>query len=249
MVLLSPYNPAVSTDLFNLAIETSGRVGSFVIGSGDRIIEAIDLPPQTGGAGSGGSSQFMQMLDATCRALSIQPRQIGEVYLSIGPGSFTGLRVGVTIAKMFALVLGAKIVAVPTLDVVTLNAPDDVQHVAVGLNLKKETLYSGIFSREGDSWRAVCEPALRSISQIFDLAPRPLALLGDPLPVIADIPDDVVILPAALARAQARHLWKLGRIAAAAGAYCDPLALVPLYVRPPEAVELWDARHGKPATA
>lgn len=238
----------MSTDLFNLAIETSGRVGSFVIGSGDRIVESVDLPPQTGGAGSGGSSQLMSMLDATCRRLTIAPKQIAEVYLSIGPGSFTGLRVGVTIAKMFAQVLGAKIVAVPTLDVVALNTPDDVQHVAVGLNLKKETLYSGIYTRDGDAWRALCEPALRSIAEIFDLAPRPLALLGDPLPVIENKPENVTILPAAMARAQARHLWKLGRVAAAAGAYCDPLALVPLYVRPPEAVELWDARHGKPVT-
>ena len=234
------------TDLFNLAIETSGRVGSFVIGSGDHIVESIELPPQTGGAGSGGSSQLMQLLDVTCRKLTIGPKQIAEVYLSIGPGSFTGLRVGVTIAKMFAQVLGAKIVAVPTLDVVALNAPDDVQHVAVGLNLKKETLYSGIYTRDGDAWRAVCEPVLRSITEIFDLAPSPLALLGDPLPLIEKKPENVTILPAALARAQAKHLWKLGRIAAASGAYCDPLALVPLYVRPPEAVELWDARHGKP---
>ncbi len=235
----------MSTESFNLAIETSGRTGSFALGLSDELIEVVDLPPQLGGAGKGGSSLLMQHLDALCKRRSISPAQLAEVYLSIGPGSFTGLRVGVTLCKMFALTLGTKIVAIPTLDVVACNGPADVQFVAVGLNLKKETLYTGIYERQGDTMKPIAEPELRTMSDLLAIAPRPLAIIGDPLPELPDGSSGVTVMDKSFAQATAQNLWRLGRMAAKQGRYTDPLALVPLYVRPPEAVELWDRIHGK----
>ncbi len=240
--------PPVSSAPFNLAIETSGRAASFALGRGDELIEVIELPPQTAGAGSGGtggSSQLMQHLDALCSRRNIQPSQLGEVYLSIGPGSFTGLRVAVTLAKMFALTLGAKVIAIPTLDVVARNAPPDAACVAVGLNLKKETLYTGLYERQGDAMTPIAPPALRSMRELLALAPRPLAILGDPLPALPPDAIDVTVLPRLMAQASAEQLWLLARQASHQGRFDDPLALVPLYVRPPEAIELWDRIHGK----
>jgi tRNA threonylcarbamoyladenosine biosynthesis protein TsaB len=231
---------------FHLAIETSGRVGSFALGTDDAILDAVELPPQTGGAGSGGSSELLFHLDALCGKHAIAPAQISEVYLSIGPGSFTGLRIGVTIAKLLARAIGARIVAVPTLDVVARNAPAGVRHVAVCLNLKKETVYAGVFTRQEAGWRAYDEPSLRSMRELLAAAPRPLAIIGDPLPAM-DAAAEVAVLPATLARGRAEVVWELGRLAARAGLFTDPLELLPLYVRPPEAVELWDKRHGKSA--
>ncbi len=231
---------------FNLAIETSGRAGSLCLGHGDAILGEAQIPPQANG---GASSDLMTHLDALCRAHDVKPAQLGEVYLSIGPGSFTGLRIGVTVTKMLAQVLGVKVIAVPTLNVLAQNAPTDLKHVATCLNMKKETVYSGVFERCCDRWLPRDQPQLRTMRELLAAAPRPIAILGDPLPALpADLCDQVAILPAALATARAAAVWKLGRESALAGEYIDPWQLIPIYARPPEAIELWDKIHG-PAKA
>jgi tRNA threonylcarbamoyladenosine biosynthesis protein TsaB len=189
----------------------------------------------------------MVELDARCRQLAIRPRDLRQVYLSIGPGSFTGLRVGVAIAKMLAQAAGAKVVAVPTLRVLACNTPLPYSRVVTCLNLKKETVYAGLFRREADAWRPDDAPSLRTMNELLQAAPRPVAILGDPLP---PLPQDgatlegVTVLPASFAMAHAEAVWRIGREMAGAGQFTDPWQLVPLYVRPPEAVELWNKRHG-----
>lgn len=234
----------MNAKLYSLAIETSGRVGSFAFGDGGGVIETVVLPPQTGGAGSGGSSELMAQLEALCGRRGVRPAQIGAVYLSIGPGSFTGLRIGVTIAKMLAKTLAAKVVAVPTLDVLAQNAPPGDHHVAACLNLKKETVYCGVFGWREGRWRGIVQPKLRTMEELLAIAPRPVVIVGDPLPAIPAAAQGVAVLPVEMARARAEVLFELGREDASAGRYVDVVRLTPLYVRPPEAVELWDKRHG-----
>ena len=164
---------------FNLAIETSGRAGSLCLGRGDELLDEEAIPPQAGG---GASSDLMTHLDALCRRHGVTPAQIGEVYLSVGPGSFTGLRIGVTVTKMLAQTLGVKVVAVPTLNVLAQNAPTDVRHVAACLNMKKETVYCGVFEWCCQRWLPRDQPQLRTMRQLLGAAPRPIAILGDPLP-------------------------------------------------------------------
>jgi tRNA threonylcarbamoyladenosine biosynthesis protein TsaB len=177
----------------------------------------------------------------------VGPALIGEVYVSLGPGSFTGLRIGVTTAKMFAQVGSCRVIGIPSLDVVAQNAPlpgpstPEPATLAVWLNMKKDTAYAGLFACDGQRWQARGEPGLRTMAQLLDSAPRPLVILGDPLPTF-DPPDGVTILPAAWAAARSEAVWRLGRERARAGQFDAPLALAPIYGRQPEAVELWDRK-------
>lgn len=242
------YNPPVPDADYNLALETSGRFGSFCLGRSDKLLAEVSLsPPGSQPRSGGGSSLLMVELEAHCRRLGIRPRDIRQVYLSIGPGSFTGLRVGVTMAKMLAMAAGATIVAVPTLRILACNTPQPHEQVVTCLNLKKETVYAGLFRRDGEAWQPADAPALRTMSELLQAAPRPVAVLGDPLPPLpqdAATLEGVTVLPASLAVASAQAVWRIGREMAAAGEFTDPWKLVPLYVRPPEAVELWNKRHG-----
>ena len=229
---------------FNLAIETSGRAGSVTLGCGDELIESRDLPPQ-----QRHTADLMPTIDALCRDHAVAPRDLAELYLSIGPGSFTGLRIGVATAKTLAHVLNIKLVAVPTLDVLAQNAPapapgDHGAHLAVCLNLKGQTSYIGFYRWSQNEWQRVGDPALRTMDELLLAAPRPVMILGDPLPEMTGGSDSsVTILPAELAAARSAAVWRLGRAAAKRGAFVDPVQLVPLYVRPVEAEELWKLRH------
>jgi tRNA threonylcarbamoyladenosine biosynthesis protein TsaB len=222
---------------YNLAIETSSRHGSVTLGGGDELLETIELPEQQRHA-----VELMPAIEKLFQAHTAKPAQLGEIYVSIGPGSFTGLRVGLTTAKVLAHVTGARLVAVPTLEVVVHNAPADRPHVAVMLNAKRGQCFTGLFQRENGAWKPLIAPSLLSPEQLLERAPRPLAIIGDHLPP-QEWPGEVQLLGSALATPRSEVVWRLGRQLAAAGRFADPASLTPLYVRLPEAEELWQARH------
>ena len=192
----------------------------------------------------------MPAIDALCREHGISAADLGELYLSVGPGSFTGLRIGAATAQLLAQVLQLDVVVVPTMAVVAQNAPADAAtNLAVCLNLKGDTLYQGLYHLEGDYWSLRGDPGLATIADLLDTAPRPLAILGDPLGDLPQpLPDGVTVLPAELAEPRARHVWRLGREKAQRQEFADPLKLLPLYVRVPEAEQQWRSRYGDSAT-
>ncbi len=218
---------------FNLAIETSGRAGSIALGRGGELLGVAPLgEPRRHNLG------LMPAVDALCREHGVKPNELDEVYVSLGPGSFTGLRVGITTAKMLALATGARVVGVPTLDTLAEAAAPGA--VAVGLNFKRGTLYSAAYERG----ERVLDPALRTLEGLLAAAPRPVSLIAEKLPPDAALPDGVTLLPPEAATARAEVLWRLGRRLAGEGRFTDAADLSPLYVREPEAVTLWNERHG-----
>ncbi|HEX7009335.1 MAG TPA: tRNA (adenosine(37)-N6)-threonylcarbamoyltransferase complex dimerization subunit type 1 TsaB [Phycisphaeraceae bacterium] len=228
---------------YNLAIETSSRHGSITLGRCDELLATADLMQARRH-----NVPLVPAIDRLCRQHGIGPADLGQVYVSIGPGSFTGLRVAVAAVKMLAMAQGVRVAAVPTLDVLAQNAPPEAGHVAVCLNMKGQTCYSGVYRWAGGLWKLVSSPLLRTMEELLREAPRPVAVLGDPLPALpAELAQDegVTILPATLAQPRSEAVWRLGRAMAQQGAWADAMRLTPLYAREPEAVTLWEKRHGQ----
>ncbi|MEM9790607.1 MAG: tRNA (adenosine(37)-N6)-threonylcarbamoyltransferase complex dimerization subunit type 1 TsaB [Planctomycetota bacterium] len=222
-----------------LAIETSQRQASVALGRGDGLIESRELPQL-----KRHNLELMPTVDAIMRDQGMGPGDLSEAYVSVGPGSFTGLRVAVATGKLLALALPAiRLVAVPTLDVLAAQAPTGVEHVAVCLNTKKDTVYAATFSPvdEAGVRHPLAPPTLTTLADLLRDASPGTALLGDPLP---DAPDGVTVLDPALALPHAATVYRLGRHLADTGAFVDPHALMPIYAREPEAVSLWKQRHG-----
>ena len=73
-----------------LAIETSGRVGSVAVVEDGRVLAEDTFPH-----GLQHAAEIIPRLDGLCRAQGWSPAEVRELYVSAGPGSFTGLRIGV----------------------------------------------------------------------------------------------------------------------------------------------------------
>lgn len=237
---------------YNLAIETTSPRGSVTLGRGDEPLATTDLPPQ-----SRHRVELMPTIDQVFKQFGVHPRELAEVYLSIGPGSFTGLRIAVATAKLLAQVLGVRLVAVLTLDVVAQNAScpstgradtsPTAEHLAVALAHKGDRVYGGYFRFSGGFWVRCSEPRLATVEDWIAAAPRPSSvIIGHDAAVPARVPPDIHVLPPESALARSAAVWRLGRAAAQRGQFVPPHALLPLYVRPPEAEELWDQRHKHP---
>ncbi|MCE9590118.1 MAG: tRNA (adenosine(37)-N6)-threonylcarbamoyltransferase complex dimerization subunit type 1 TsaB [Planctomycetes bacterium] len=227
----------------NLAIECSGRLGSVTLGRGDTRLDSAPIPEQ-----QRHTVELMPTVDALLKKHGVTPRDLAELYLSIGPGSFTGLRIGVATARMLALTLGVRVAAVPTLDVLARNAPAGVTRIAPCLSLKNERVYAAVFREASGDWVVETPPALVTMEELLAASARPVAILGTPLPPLPTdekLLRDVTVLPTDLAVPRSDVVWELGRRMAKQNAFTDPATLVPLYVRPPEAVELWDLKEKK----
>src|SRR5438552_12634357 len=132
-----------------LAIETSGRVGSIAL------VDRASIGPEEQFAhGLQNAAQLLPIIDRQCRARNWTATDLEELYVSVGPGSFTGLRIGVTMCKTIAFATGAKIVAVPTLRVLVENAPPEAREVVIVLDAKRDQIFTARFQRCDDEWLA-----------------------------------------------------------------------------------------------
>jgi tRNA threonylcarbamoyl adenosine modification protein YeaZ len=105
-----------------LAIETSSRIGSVAIAVGKNI-----LAETTFSAPIRHSAEIFPAIGDILDRFSRKPGNIEQIHISAGPGSFTGLRIAVTLAKTMHLANAAKIIAVDTLDVIAANAYDYIK--------------------------------------------------------------------------------------------------------------------------
>ncbi len=196
----------------SLAIETSTGHGCLALGIDHALVETRDLPEKRRH-----NVDLADAIDALLRDHQLGPRDLREVYVSLGPGSFTGLRVALATVQMLALSLDIRVLGVPTLDVLIAQHPGH----AVALAIK-----------HGHAWSASPShaPAMRPVDEVMRW----------PEPLIAD-----TLEGATPARPDAAVLWQLGRSRAARHDFDNPATLLPLYLREPEAVTLWEARKEK----
>lgn len=233
-----------------LAIETSGRIGSIAA-----VLDGQVVGEESFAHGLAHAAQIIPIIDRLCRARSWAPRDVQELYVSAGPGSFTGLRIAITLAKMLALATGAKLVAVPTVRVLADNAPADAANVIIVLDAKREQIFTARFRAAAGPQAARGMQELRWIEEegahLDDLAsmlaraPRPVHLLGEGIAYHRKfIPvDDAGVIVAAEQTWQARAaaVARIGTELARGGGFVDPLAFTPIYIRRPEAEEKWES--------
>ena len=142
------------------------------------------------------AAQVIPIIDRLCRAQGWGPSDVEQVYVSAGPGSFTGLRIGITVAKTLALVRGVKVVAVPTARVLVENAPEQAHYVVIVLDAKREQIFTARFERVGETWEERDPAHVDSLAEMLKRSPRPVHLLGEGMPYHRKyIPDssDVIV--------------------------------------------------------
>ncbi len=212
-----------------LGIETSQRPGTVALCDDDTCLDErpLDLPNQ----------QHAQALPSVVAALfSDHSRLVDDLALlavSHGPGSFTGLRVGMAFAKTLAWVTGCPLLPVDTFAAIAADAPDDVASLHIVADAHRQELFTRHYRRADDrQWTPTGDFAIES-AQAWCRSRRPGdAIAGPALSSILDqLPDHVrpITLETSLPRAQA--IAALGRRAHQPGRHAEIATLEPLYLR------------------
>jgi tRNA threonylcarbamoyladenosine biosynthesis protein TsaB len=223
-----------------LAIETSGRVGSIAVADDGRV-----LAEEQFSHGLKHAAGIVPIIDRLCAAQGWKPADVEEIYVSAGPGSFTGLRVGITVAKSLAFATGARVVAVPSVEVLARNAPVGWQNLIIVLDAKREQIFTASFENRAGA-KVIREPAhLDSLAEMLRRTPRPVHLLGEGIPYHEKfIPKDdsaIQVTDPGSWQGRAATVAALGAGMARAGEFADPVRLTPIYLRKPEAEEKFEA--------
>ena len=251
-------------------METSSRAGGVALGIGAELVRSLPLGPARTHA-----AELLVQLDTLLVTEHLRPTDVAEVYVSIGPGSFTGLRVGVTVARTLGQMIPLlRVVAVPTPLAIAENvAQMDWERLGVLLGAKESIVHATLLKRnptlrsarpygpagppEADGKAVVMSRSrLVSIEELLAEAPvdsgssggvRPLVLTGEALGFFrdADWPEDVELVDEDLWAPTAEGVWRVGRRLAEEPKHITAWSnLLPVYARRPEAVRLWDSRHG-----
>jgi tRNA threonylcarbamoyladenosine biosynthesis protein TsaB len=219
-----------------LVLETSGRLGAVGLAVEGEILERESFEH-----GLAHAARIVPAVDGLCRRLGWAAEDLKQIYVSLGPGSFTGLRIGVTLAKTLAFVNGAKVVGVPTCGVIVENVPAEARAACVVLDAKRDQIFTALYVRDGARW-VEREPAhLDSLASIVARSPRPLHLVGEGIPFHRKFLDQtdrgIIITGEELWRPDVGVVARLGWEMAQAGRFLDALGLTPIYIRRPEAEE------------
>jgi tRNA threonylcarbamoyladenosine biosynthesis protein TsaB len=227
-----------------IALETSGMFGSIALVEDRRVVVEEEFPQ-----GFKHAAGIISLIDRLTHSRGWSPADVSQVYVSSGPGSFTGLRVGITVAKTLAFSLGAKLVAVPSTAVLAYNAYEGWENRIIVLDAKRGQIFTARYANRKGEAVEVEAPHLDTLAAMLARSPRPVQLIGDGIPYHqAAIPTDdagVIVLPKPLWRARAGVVARLGLRMAERGEFTEPDELAPLYIRRPEAEEKWEESRAK----
>ena len=236
-----------------LAIETSGRIGSIALGRDGKLLAESTFS----GFMKQGAELFPQV-QTLLGQIQARPCDIQQIYITAGPGSFTGLRIAVTAAKMMSFAHPIKIVAADSTDVIAENAPDfldddvekSVDCICIILDAKRNLFYASVFERKSHEWKKVFGTQAVASEEILDWlskqGKKKVYFLGEGLAYYAKKFDAhfTTILDEKYWAANAAGLFKVGQKLAAEGKFADPHTLTPIYIRKTDAEENWEKRQG-----
>jgi tRNA threonylcarbamoyladenosine biosynthesis protein TsaB len=218
-----------------LGIETSTRQGGVAIVGEDGVLcEAVLNVEVTH------SERLLPAVDRALDEARITLENLGGIAVSIGPGSFTGLRIGLSTAKGLAYATGLPLVGVPTLEAMAWALPAARWQVCPVLDARKQEVYAALFRHEPEGLRRVTEDAALPPEDLCRLIRNPTLFLGDGADAYGALfrerlGDKMLLPPLASRGARPACVAELGRRRLLRGDRDAPDALVPRYLRPSEA--------------
>jgi tRNA threonylcarbamoyladenosine biosynthesis protein TsaB len=196
------------------------------------------------------AERLLPSIDRLLSEAGLALPELDGIAVAIGPGSFTGLRIGLSTAKGLAAAAGKAIVGVPTLEAMAWTVPFCAHPVCPVLDARKGEIYAALFRHQGERAIRLMDDAALSPEELIARIHEPTVFLGDGLAAYGEVLkrrlNELLLLPPLSLRGGGRPaaVAELGLRRLLAGEADDVVRLRPRYVRPSEA-EL--KRHGAQA--
>ena len=223
-----------------IALETSAKAVSAAISENGKILASGYQD-----TGLTHSRTLMPIVEHLFQSTGLTVQELDAVAVAVGPGSFTGIRIGVSAAKGLAFALDKPAVGVSTLAAMARNVAFAGGLVICAMDARRQQVYNALFTAEdGTLTRLTSDRAvsLADLAEELRADPRPKTVVGDGAGLCADFlvqtgvpcrlaPPHLVMQNAMSVALEAEDL-------AAKGGLVSAQALSPVYLRPPQAERL-----------
>jgi tRNA threonylcarbamoyladenosine biosynthesis protein TsaB len=124
-----------------LGIDTSGYVNAVGVASESRVLADCAYPARTDSL-----EQIVDNIDATLKGAGLSLKDIQGIGVGLGPGSWTGIKVGVTVGKMLAFSTGKPVAGIPTLEALAygVRSESSLVYAVVSAGIK-DTIYAACY--------------------------------------------------------------------------------------------------------
>ncbi|HAQ23212.1 MAG: tRNA (adenosine(37)-N6)-threonylcarbamoyltransferase complex dimerization subunit type 1 TsaB [Acidimicrobiaceae bacterium] len=228
-----------------LGIESAGAQVGCAVGGHEGVLASAHA-----GRGRRHAEALAPQIDFVCHQAGIELSEVGAVAIDVGPGLFTGLRVGIATAVVLAQALGVPVIPVPSLDLMAFPARWTTRLIVPALDARRDELFSALFRKvPGGIQRVreanVCTP--EELSAELEALDEPALLLGDGALRHAEAFTGlrgIEMAEQGLASPSARALVQLAHARAMREEFVQPWELEPIYLRQPDAQINWSSRAG-----
>lgn len=223
-----------------LALETAAKAVSAAITEDGKVLAAGYQD-----TGLTHSATLMPVVEGLFRNTGLAPADMDVIAVSAGPGSFTGVRIGVSAAKGMAFALEKPAAAVSTLAALARNIAFADGLVVCAMDARRQQVYNALFeAREGQLARLTPDRAisLKDLAEELRNAPQPKRIVGDGarlcLDFMTEVGIDCRLAPPHLVMQNAMSVALEAEALAAEGKLVAAQELAPVYLRPPQAERL-----------
>lgn len=228
--------------MYILGIETSTRTGSVAVVSEDSVIAQYSLNIEVTH-----SERLMSTVDRVLKDTGLVIADIDGYAVAIGPGSFTGLRIGLAAVKGLALVTGRPVAAVPTLKALAGNLPYSAYPVCPMLDARKKEVYAATYRFEGADMAQIMAEAVLSLSLLSERISEKTLFTGEASHLFREdiekiFGDRALFAPVSSILPSAATVAGIGLNMIKSGKKTAPDSLTPMYIRRPEAEVAWEKR-------
>ncbi|MBI4685217.1 MAG: tRNA (adenosine(37)-N6)-threonylcarbamoyltransferase complex dimerization subunit type 1 TsaB [Nitrospirae bacterium] len=223
-----------------LAIDTSTMLGGIAITDDERLIAESRLNVK-----STHSERLMTEIEHCLKQSGLKISDIDVFAVAIGPGSFTGLRIGLSTVKGFSYATGKPIVSVPTLETFAWNFPYSKYPVSPMLDARKKEVYAALFRWENETFLKVkretsVKPDEYLLDVLSQMPDEKFIFTGDGATLYKDkiteiLGEKAIFASTAKMVPAPSNVAVLGLKKALQKEFSDPLRLIPFYIRRSEA--------------
>lgn len=214
--------------MYILSIETTGILGSVaLIDEKGKVFEAVSSERMSH------LRELVNLADQVIKEAGIEKSSITHVACSVGPGSFTGIRIGVTTARTIAQVLGVKCISISSLEIFKEYCSED-QKVAVIFNARRGQVYGAVFGNNGEE---ILKPGPYMLEDVLEVCKDldDVVFYGDGIDAYGDKLEDYALASIKDRYQHASMVARAAVVKAEAGEVTDFGSLLPDYMREAEA--------------
>lgn len=229
-----------------LALDTATLASGVAIAKENQLLAEITLQTKLTH-----SEVLMPHIKQAMEMADLERTDIKAVAVSIGPGSFTGLRIGLATAKSMAYALKVPLLGISTLAALACHYPVPGIYVAPMLDAQKGNVYISLYTWENGVLMEVDSPCVKNAKEVFHAGhdlDKPVVFVGEAaVKYQADIEENTknfILAKPHLIMPRAANVAMLALQRLKTGEADDVMTLEPLYIRRSEAEVLWEKRNG-----